>query len=102
MTCEVASSHQIVRVTRRHARWLTGTSGSGPMPGHSCGGLSSSMNRLLVLSALPTWLFLPLPLHAEDRPQWGEAFSRNMISPEKLLIDTFDPKAKSQVKWCVP
>src|SRR5262245_12613815 len=60
------------------------------------------MNRLLVLSALPTWLFLPLPLHAEDRPQWGEAFSRNMISPEKLLIDTFDPNAKSQVKWCVP
>src|SRR5262249_39437053 len=63
---------------------------------------AESMSRLPLLTILTIWLFLGLPLHAGDRPQWGEALSRNMISPEKLLIESFDPKAKSQVKWCVP
>ena len=29
---------------------------------------------------------------AADQPQWGEAWSRNMISHERGLPDAFDPK----------
>lgn len=44
-----------------------------------------------------TWLVIllltirPDSLSAADRPQWGERFSRNMISDEKGLPDGFDP-----------
>jgi outer membrane protein assembly factor BamB len=37
-----------------------------------------------------------------DQPQWGEAWSRNMVSPEKNLPDTFDPKTGRNIKWSVP
>ncbi|MBP7937305.1 MAG: PQQ-binding-like beta-propeller repeat protein [Phycisphaerae bacterium] len=36
---------------------------------------------------------------AADQPQWGERFSRNMISHEKNLPDTFDLKTGKNVKW---
>ena len=36
---------------------------------------------------------------AADQPQWGEAWSRNMVSPEKNLADSFDPKTGRNVKW---
>jgi len=39
---------------------------------------------------------------AGDQPQWGEAFSRNMVSSETGLPDTFDPKGGVNVKWSVP
>ena len=38
----------------------------------------------------------PLALRAEDRPQWGELYSRNMISHEKNLPDSFDPGTRNQ------
>ncbi|MBI5388193.1 MAG: PQQ-binding-like beta-propeller repeat protein [Verrucomicrobia bacterium] len=34
-----------------------------------------------------------------DRPQWGEAWSRNMTSPERGLPESFDPKTGRNVKW---
>jgi len=34
-----------------------------------------------------------------DQPQWGQAWSRNMVSPEKRLPDSFDPKTGQNVKW---
>jgi outer membrane protein assembly factor BamB len=37
--------------------------------------------------------------HAGDQPQWGQAWSRNMVSAEKGLPDTFDPAAGHNVKW---
>ncbi len=48
---------------------------------------------------------LPLPflwlscLSAADAPQWGEAWSRNMVSPERGLAADFDPKSGKNIKW---
>ena len=39
---------------------------------------------------------------AEDRPQWGEQYSRNMVSQETGLPDRFDPQTGENVKWSVP
>jgi outer membrane protein assembly factor BamB len=36
---------------------------------------------------------------AADRPQWGEAWSRNMVSSERGLPDSFDPKSGRNIKW---
>jgi len=36
---------------------------------------------------------------AEDRPQWGQRHSRNMISSETGLPDRFDPETGENVKW---
>ena len=38
-------------------------------------------------------------LDAADRPQWGERFSRNMVSPEVGLPASFDPETGRNVKW---
>jgi outer membrane protein assembly factor BamB len=37
-----------------------------------------------------------------DRPQWGEPFSRNQVSSEKNLPDSFDPATGKNIKWVVP
>jgi len=39
---------------------------------------------------------------AADRPQWGEQFSRNMVSAEVGLPESFDPESGRNVKWVVP
>lgn len=36
-----------------------------------------------------------------DQPQWGEAWSRNLVSREKNLPDSFDVKAGRNIKWRV-
>jgi outer membrane protein assembly factor BamB len=36
---------------------------------------------------------------AADQPQWGQAWSRNMVSKEKGLPDSFDPKTGKNIKW---
>ncbi|MBI4660355.1 MAG: PQQ-binding-like beta-propeller repeat protein [Verrucomicrobia bacterium] len=36
---------------------------------------------------------------AADQPQWGHAWTRNMISDERGLPDSFDPKAGRNIKW---
>ncbi|MDB6108661.1 MAG: secondary metabolism, biosynthesis of secondary products derived from primary amino acid, partial [Pedosphaera sp.] len=38
---------------------------------------------------------------AADQPQWGEAWSRNMVSGEKGLPESFDAKAGKNIKWSV-
>ena len=38
---------------------------------------------------------------AEDRPQWGERHSRNMVSGETGLPDSFNPETGEHVKWSV-
>jgi outer membrane protein assembly factor BamB len=47
------------------------------------------------------WLALSLALavHADDQPQWGQAWSRNMVSRERGLPDAFDPKSGRHLKW---
>jgi outer membrane protein assembly factor BamB len=36
---------------------------------------------------------------AADQPQWGEVWSRNMISREKGLPESFDPKTGENIRW---
>ncbi|MCY3018640.1 MAG: PQQ-binding-like beta-propeller repeat protein [Planctomycetota bacterium] len=38
---------------------------------------------------------------AGDQPQWGQRFTRNMVSDEKGLPDTFDPVTRKNIKWTV-
>jgi outer membrane protein assembly factor BamB len=49
-------------------------------------------------------LLLPLAITASaaDRPQWGEAWSRNMVSPETNLVDSVDAPTGRGVKWRAP
>jgi len=39
---------------------------------------------------------------ADDQPQWGQAWSRNMVSSERGLPASFDPGTGENVKWTVP
>ncbi len=36
---------------------------------------------------------------AADQPQWGQAWTRNMVSDEKNLPDSFDPATGKNIKW---
>ena len=38
-------------------------------------------------------------LPARDQPQWGQAWSRNMVSDEKALPASFDPRSGKTIKW---
>ena len=38
-------------------------------------------------------------VRAADQPQWGQAWSRNMVSGEKSLPESFDPKTGANIKW---
>lgn len=37
-----------------------------------------------------------------DRAQWGQWHTRNMVSDEKNLPDSFDPSTGKNIKWVVP
>ncbi|OHB80295.1 MAG: hypothetical protein A2W31_14300 [Planctomycetes bacterium RBG_16_64_10] len=39
---------------------------------------------------------------AGDQPQWGARHSRNMVSDEQALPESFDPRAGQHVKWVAP
>ena len=56
------------------------------------------MIRLLLLLSLGL-IGWRVPALAEDRPQWGEAWSRNMISGERNLPESFDPATGKNIKW---
>src|SRR5881409_1196107 len=52
--------------------------------------------ELLWILVLGSWSF---ELLATDQPQWGQAWSRNMISRERNLPASFDPKTGQNIKW---
>lgn len=57
----------------------------------------------LAARALPGILLTaPLLAQAADQPQWGQAWSRNMVSAERGLPATFDPATRQNIKWSVP
>lgn len=57
---------------------------------------TNSFRRLALL------LVFSLPaLHGADQPQWGHAWTRNMVSAERRLPDAFDPRSGKNVKWSV-
>ncbi len=39
---------------------------------------------------------------ADDQPQWGQKFTRNMVSSETNLVDDFDVESGENVKWVTP
>ncbi len=57
-----------------------------------------SLHSRVALSAVGA-VVLALMAAAEDRPQWGGRWSRNMVSGEKGLADSFDPATGRNIKW---
>lgn len=45
------------------------------------------------------FLFLTTLAGAADQPQWGQQFTRNMVSSETGLPDNFDPATGTNIKW---
>ena len=61
--------------------------------------MSTNLLRPLLLVGLAFWA-LRLA-HAADQPQFGQAWSRNMVSDERGLPDSFDPEIGRNIKWAV-
>jgi outer membrane protein assembly factor BamB len=53
--------------------------------------------RTFVIAMLFT-IFIPA-VRSSDQPQWGQAWTRNMVSTEKGLPESFDVKTGEHVKW---
>jgi outer membrane protein assembly factor BamB len=60
--------------------------------------MNTHLLRLLLLAGLAFWT-LRFPACAADQPQWGQAWSRNMVSDERGLPDSFDPASGRNIKW---
>ena len=60
--------------------------------------MKTTLRRLAYLLGFPVAIGLTGQANAGDQPRWGEEFSRNMISAERGLPDSFD----KNVKWAVP
>ena len=60
---------------------------------------SSADPRVLAPILLLTWSAMAF---AADQLQWGERYSRNMVSGEKNLPEAFDPETGKNIKWVAP
>lgn len=60
------------------------------------------MSRLAPLLLAGVVLLIPVSGLAADQPQWGQAWSRNLVSAERGLPDSFDLASGRNVKWAVP
>lgn len=47
-------------------------------------------------------LALAITAHAADQPQWGHAWTRNLVSDEKHLPADFDPATGRNIAWIAP
>lgn len=61
--------------------------------------LRASHRFLKSTALLNVALATALCARAADQPQWGQAWSRNMVSAERHLPDSFDPKTGRNIKW---
>ena len=52
---------------------------------------------LACVSLLLGWL--AFPTDAADQPQWGQAWTRNMVSRERHLPESFDVQSGRNVRW---
>jgi outer membrane protein assembly factor BamB len=58
------------------------------------------LSNFVLAIALTLWMVaLAPPLLGADQAQWGEAWSRNMVSQERGLPDSFDPATGRNVQW---
>jgi hypothetical protein len=55
--------------------------------------------KQLSLSFCLVFVLIDRAAFATDQPQWGEAWTRNMVSKERGLPDSFDPKTGQNIKW---
>ena len=55
--------------------------------------------RYLLICALFCVHITICTVSADDRPQWGQRYSRNMVSGETGLPETFDPATGTNIKW---
>ncbi|MBC8469405.1 MAG: PQQ-binding-like beta-propeller repeat protein [Planctomycetes bacterium] len=52
--------------------------------------------------SIPTLIFSLIVIsavYADDQPQWGQRYSRNMVSDETHLPESFDPATGKNIKW---
>lgn len=56
----------------------------------------------LLTPALFCGIVVVSAVSAHDQPQWGQRYSRNMVSAETGLPETFDPATGKNIKWVVP
>ncbi len=63
--------------------------------------MSTAEYRIASLGTFYAVLFATA-VWAADRPQWGERYSRNMISEEAPLPSTFDHRTGRNIKWSIP
>ncbi len=56
-------------------------------------------HRLWALVLASAFLTHAGSMLASDQPQWGERFSRNMVSAEKGLPESFDPATGRNLRW---
>jgi outer membrane protein assembly factor BamB len=54
---------------------------------------------IAVFASVLAAIVLALNTFASDQPQWGEKFSRNMVSAERGLLDKFDIRTGENVRW---
>ncbi|MBN2316068.1 MAG: PQQ-binding-like beta-propeller repeat protein [Sedimentisphaerales bacterium] len=52
-----------------------------------------------IFFCLPGWIST---VSADDQLQWGQRYSRNMVSSESNLPDRFDPATGENIKWVAP
>jgi len=60
--------------------------------------MNTDLLRPLLLGGMAFWA-LGFPVWGADQPQWGQAWSRNMVSDERELPDSFDPESGRNIKW---
>ncbi|MBM4016997.1 MAG: pyrrolo-quinoline quinone [Planctomycetes bacterium] len=56
---------------------------------------------LMLAAVAAALLWAPAAAPAADQPQWGRRFTRNMVSEEKGLPESFDPATGRNIKWKV-
>lgn len=61
--------------------------------------LTSAATRFAGVGAAVVVGFMSAPGWADDQPQWGEAWSRNMVSSERNLPESFDIVTGRNVRW---
>ena len=75
---------------------------SSPRPGPDPAGEVPSPPprcRRVRAALLGAFAGLTLAASAEDHPQWGSAWTRNMVSPERGLPERFDPASGMNLRW---
>ncbi len=58
--------------------------------------------KILSKLSIPTLIFSLVVIstvYADDQPQWGQRYSRNMVSDETGLPESFDPATDKNIKW---